>query len=70
MKKMIPYEKLQKKKQKEIAARQRGTWGDISPITKKISSAKIYNRKKAGRWNEKSYQDLPFNLHFQRVLIQ
>lgn len=61
MGKMIPYKKLQKKKQKEIAIKQRGSWGDINPITKKTPNAKAYNRKKAGRWNENSYQDLPFN---------
>ena len=68
MGKMIPYKKLHKKKQKEIAAKKRGTWGDVKPITKKAPNAKAYNRKKAGRWNEQSYQDLPFNCTFRNNL--
>lgn len=31
----VPYEKLSKKKQKEIDAQKRGTWGEICPITRK-----------------------------------
>ncbi|HCS74241.1 MAG TPA: hypothetical protein DIW17_10240 [Clostridiales bacterium] len=69
MEKMIPHKKLQKKKQKEIAAKKRGSWGDINPITRKKPNSKAYNRKKAGRWNEKSNQDLPFKNLYKISLI-
>ena len=46
MEKFIAYEKLYKKKQKELNKAKRGTWGVMSPITKVKPSAKVYNRKK------------------------
>lgn len=45
MEKFIAYEKLSKKKQKELNKAKRGTWGVMSPITKVKPSAKVYNRK-------------------------
>ena len=45
MKKFISYQKMSKKKQKEINKQKRGNWGDIKPITKVVPSKKIYNRK-------------------------
>ena len=47
----IPYKKQSKRKQREEDQRQRGTWGQIKPITQKIESAKIYSRKKARHWH-------------------
>ena len=49
MKAFVPYEKLSKKQRKEIDKARRATWGDVSPVTKKIESAKAYNRKKHQR---------------------
>ena len=46
MEKFIAYEKLSKKKQKELNKAKRGTWGVMSPITKVKPSAKVYKRKK------------------------
>ena len=46
MEKFVAYEKLSKKKQKELNKAKRGTWGVMSPITKVKPSAKVYNRKK------------------------
>lgn len=46
MKKFVEFEKLSKKKQKEINKTKRGTWGDVKPITKVKPSGKVYNRKK------------------------
>ena len=46
MEKFIAYEKLSKKKQKELNKAKRGTWGVMSPITKVKPSAKVYSRKK------------------------
>jgi len=49
MKAFVPYEKLSKKQRKEIDKARRTTWGDVSPVTKKIENAKLYNRKKHQR---------------------
>ena len=54
MKKFIPYEKLYKRKQKELAAKQRGDWGGLNPVPRKPENPKTYNRKKARRWSEES----------------
>ena len=45
MKRFIPREKMSKKARKELDAQQRATW-QYSPVTKKIDSKKLYNRKK------------------------
>lgn len=49
MKGFVQYEKLSKKQKKEINQAKRMTWGDVNPVSKKIESAKIYNRKKHQR---------------------
>lgn len=49
MKKFVEYEKLSKKQKREIDKAKRATWGDIVPVTKKVESAKLYNRKKHQR---------------------
>ena len=46
MGKYISYEKMSKKQQKLVNASQRGSWGNVKPITKVKASAKVYNRKK------------------------
>lgn len=45
MAKFIPKAKMNKKAAKELAKQKRVTW-DISPVTRKMESKKIYNRKK------------------------
>lgn len=45
MKKFISYQKMNKKKRKEIDKQKRGNWGDIKPVTKVVQSKKVYNRK-------------------------
>lgn len=37
MKKFVPYEKLSKKKKKEINNKKRSTWGDMNPETRIIN---------------------------------
>ena len=49
MKQFVPYEKLSKKQKRERDKARRATWGDVSPVTKKIENAKAYNRKKHQR---------------------
>ena len=54
MEKFIPFEKLSKKKQQELMAQKRGTWGRLSPVTRKPGNPKAYNRQKARKWSENS----------------
>ncbi len=49
MEKFIPYEKLSKKKRRELDQKKRRDWGELKPVTRKIESGKIYKRKKAKR---------------------
>lgn len=58
MEKFIPYEKLSKKKKRELDARRRGTW-TINPVTRKPPNPKAYNRKKAQRWREDDSVSVP-----------
>ena len=46
MDKLIPYEKLSKKKKRELDAGKRTVWA-ISPVTRKPENPKAYNRRKA-----------------------
>jgi len=52
MKQFVPYEKLSKKKRRELDAARRTTWGAMNPVSRKIENAKAYNRKKHQRWTE------------------
>lgn len=52
MKKLIPYEKLSKKKQRELDRLKRNTWGELNPVTRKPENPKAYNRRKARNWND------------------
>ena len=45
MKKFIPKEKLGKKARRQLDGDQRATWA-FSPVTKKVESKKLYNRKR------------------------
>lgn len=52
MQKLVPYEKLSKKKQRELNAMKRGSWGGLNPVTRKPDNPKAYNRKKAQSWRD------------------
>jgi len=52
MEKFIPYEKLSKKKKRELNSSRRGSWGVLNPVTRKSDHPKAYNRRKARNWNE------------------
>lgn len=54
MDKFIPFEKLSKKKQKELNAKKRGDWGGLNPVTRKPENPKAYNRRKARKWSDDS----------------
>jgi len=60
MQKFIPFEKLSKKKQKELNAKNRGSWYGINPVTRKPENSKAYNRKKAQKWSDDS-MTVPFS---------
>lgn len=45
MNKFISFEKLSKKKKKEINDSKRETWGEFCPLTRKVESKKNYTRK-------------------------
>lgn len=47
MDKFIPYEKLSKKKKRELDQKRRNTWNGINPVTRKPANPKAYNRQKA-----------------------
>ena len=70
MQKFIPFEKLSKKKQKELNAKNRGSWYGINPVTRKPENSKAYNRKKAQKWSDDS-MTVPFvSLLTQRLTIR
>ena len=62
MEKYIPYEKLSKKKRRELDARQRGSWNGFSPVTRRPENPKAYNRQKA----RKRSDDFPDSAFFLR----
>ena len=55
MEKWIPFEKLSKKKQRELNAKRRGSWHGFNPVTRKPAPSKAYQRHKARSWKN----DLP-----------
>lgn len=63
MEKFIPYEKLSKKKKRELNAKKRKSWGAIDPVTRKTKNEKSYNRAKNRHWkNDNSFgADFSFN---------
>lgn len=60
MQKFIPFDKLAKKKQQQLNAIRRKSWGAISPVTRKPENPKAYNRKKAREWGDEPVQDRAF----------
>ena len=54
MEKFIPYEKLSKKKKRELNALKRKTWGNVNPVTRRPENPKAYNRQKARKWSDDS----------------
>lgn len=46
MEKFVPYEKLSKKKQRELDLKSRRDWNGVIPVTRKSENKKAYNRKR------------------------
>ena len=54
MEKYIPYEKLSKKEKRRLDSMRRGTWGPISPVTRRPKNSRSYDRDKTRSHMEKS----------------
>lgn len=54
MDKFIPFAKLSKRKQRELAVARRGDWRGVNPVTRRPENPKAYDRKKARKWSEDS----------------
>lgn len=52
MERFIPYEKLSKRKQRELDRKKRGSWGEVNPVTRKPENPRAYNRRKARSWKK------------------
>lgn len=72
MEKFIPYEKRSKKEKRKLDLSRRGSWGEINPVTRKPTSSKAYNRKKAQDWKRKEPPEscvfLGFSKNLQNLL--
>ena len=62
MEKFIPYEKLSKKKQRELDLMKRGSWGGLNPVTRKPKNPRAYDRRKAQSWKKDSGSALLFQI--------
>ena len=62
MKKYIPYDKLSKKKKRELDRKHRSTWGSLNPVTRNTANPKAYNRQKARNWDHDDYPTRAFLL--------
>jgi len=58
----IPYEKLSKKKKKEINAKRRNTWNGLNPITRKPENSRAYNRSRKKAQERKHFDSAPISL--------
>ena len=77
MDKFVPYEKLSKKKKRQLDAEKRGSWYGLNPITRRPKNPKAYDRKKARCWRDDSSNVLSSYLRHQmrkkralRVLVK
>lgn len=61
MNKFVPFEKLSKKKQREINAQKRGSWNGVNPVTRKTENIKAYNRKRAQKQDLNDLQSVLFD---------
>lgn len=59
MEKFIPYEKLSKKRKRELDLKKRKTWA-ISPVTRKPEKPRAYNRRKTRKGDHEDFADASF----------
>jgi hypothetical protein len=50
--KFVPFEKLSKKKQRQLNAKKRGSWHGLNPVTRRPENQKAYQRQKARKWRK------------------
>lgn len=62
MEKFTPFEKLSKRRKREIAKARRNTWGGINPVTRKVLDKKAYSRKKLRQQEDDNSSDGAFLL--------
>lgn len=55
MKKMVPLLKQSKKERRKYYASKRGSWNEVSPVTRVVQSRKIYDRKRMKSADRKRY---------------
>lgn len=51
MQKYITLDKMSKKARKDFYSSLRGTWGELSPVTRKVKNGKAYDRARSKREN-------------------
>ena len=66
MKQYVTIDKRSKKARKEYYSKQRHTWGELNPVTRSVSSEKVYNRKKDKRRIGVEFRD-EFDIDFLRL---
>lgn len=54
MAKFIPYNRLPKKKQRELDLQRRGSWNGVNPVTRKPEDSKVYHRNRAQSWKKET----------------
>ena len=59
MEKFIPYDKLSKKKKRELNGLRRGSWGGLSPVTRRPDNPKAYRRSKARQGSDEDFPAVP-----------
>ncbi|MBR5427987.1 MAG: hypothetical protein IK118_06540 [Clostridia bacterium] len=59
MEKFVPYEKLSKKKKRELDLKRRKTWS-VSPVTRRPQNPKAYNRKKTRLRDPEDFSNASF----------
>lgn len=64
MEKFVPYEKLSKKEKRKFNAARRGSWGEVNPVTRKVRSKKVYDRKKIRSLEREPYGHPNFGSSF------
>lgn len=54
----VAYQKLPKKKQRELDRQKRGSWGEISPVTRRAERSDAYDRKDQNRrWRSEARRE-------------
>ena len=53
---LVPKEKLSKRKKRELASSQRGDWGGINPVTRMPPNSKAYRRSKEKQASRKDQE--------------